>query len=326
MTANTKNGIRSEIVPLSYRYNSDQMSNFKRLQGCFAIDTLFDNIKSLLTNTCCQVYTHKVGFAACYPKLNTKGDSLGGTLDDFIFDLSVPGNLTFNDFQSQVGNNTKLSKNFRKYNVDHHVSAPLRSNEKLVEGAIREIGRRFYQVMQQMKVTKRVWEYLALWTCETGNPSVSSSLYSKGQTDLEIITGEKPDISEYPDLGLYNWVTYWTNDGLGELIIGRWIEVSHKVGKLMYYWILTVSGRPISCMHFQRLTEGEQATDEYIGQMKQSDTLLNKRLDHKDFDINIASVPYCNQLFIEKLDTEFDNEFHKVTSDDVPHADEEQSK
>ena len=32
------------------------------------------------------------------------------------------------------------------------------------------------------------------------------------------------------------------------LIIGRWIGVSHMVRQLMYYWMITVFGWPISCM------------------------------------------------------------------------------
>ena len=70
-----------------------------------------------------------------------------------------------------------------------------------------------------MKVHKRVWEYLAIWACETDNLSVSSSHYTKGQAALEIFTGETPYISEYPDLGFYDWVTYRTNAGIGELVI-----------------------------------------------------------------------------------------------------------
>ena len=55
--------------------------------------------------------------------------------------------------------------------------------------------------------------------------------------------------------------------------------------------------------------------------------MLNEKLDAKDVNINIASVPDCNQLSIDKLDTEFYNELHKFISDyDVPHDDEEQPK
>ena len=67
--------------------------------------------------------------------------------------------------------------------------------------------------------------------------------------------------------------------------------------------------------------------DEYSGQMEQLNTLLNKRLDAKDVDINIASLSDQNRLSIENLDPEFGNEFHKVLSDDdVLHADQEQLK
>ena len=77
-------------------------------------------------------------------------------------------------------------------------------------------------------------------------------------------------------------------------------------------------------MIFQRLTEEEQETYEYSGNMEQSNTLLNKRLDSKDVDINIASVTDWNNLPIDELDPKFDYELHKVISeDDVPHADEE---
>ena len=61
--------------------------------------------------------------------------------------------------------------------------------------------------------------------------------------------------------------------------------------------------------------------------MEQSNRFLNKRLDAKDFDINIASVRDWNRLSIYDLDTEFYDKFHKVISDDdAPHNDEEQMK
>ena len=88
------------------------------------------------------------------------------------------------------------------------------------------------------------------------------------RADLKIFTGETPDISEYLDFGFYDWVPYRTNAGLGELSIGKWIGVSHKVGQIISYWILTVSGRPISCVNAQRLTEEYQSTGEYSEHME----------------------------------------------------------
>ena len=109
-----------------------------------------------------------------------KGESLGETLDDFVHDFGALEHLTFDGFQYQVGKNTKFFKNIWKYNIDHHVSAPRHPNENPAEGAITELKRRFYRVMQQMKIPKRVWDYLVLWICETGNLYVSIWSYGKG--------------------------------------------------------------------------------------------------------------------------------------------------
>ena len=80
-------------------------------------------------------------------------------------------------------------------------------------------------------------------------------------------------------------------------------------------------------MNIQRVTEEEKATNEYSGHMEQSNTLLNERLEAKYVYINIASVSDWNQLSIDEINPEFDNEFHKVISDDdAPHADGEQPK
>ena len=137
ITATTQNGMLSTIMPFSRLYCSDQMYNLKIFYSRFATNTLFANIKSLHANTCFQVYSQKVGFAAYYPKLNAKGDSLRETLYYFKHDFGSPEHLTFNGFQSQVGKNTNFFKNHRKYNIDHHVSSPRCTNENPVEGANR---------------------------------------------------------------------------------------------------------------------------------------------------------------------------------------------
>ena len=86
------------------------------------------------------------------------------------------------------------------------------------------------------------------------NLTISSSRYANGRTPIEIVTGETPDISEYADFRFYVWVLYRSNAGLGEESLGQWLGVSHKVGQLMSYWILTISGHIISATTVQRLT------------------------------------------------------------------------
>ena len=107
----TQNGIRSVILPLSWQYRADQMYNIKRSRGRFTTDTFFSDMrKSIHGNTCCQVFSHKVGFQACYLKPNAKGESLREALDDFVHDFGAPEHLTFDGHQSQVGKKTRFYK------------------------------------------------------------------------------------------------------------------------------------------------------------------------------------------------------------------------
>ena len=122
----------------------------------------------------------------------------------------------------------------RKYDIRFHVSEPRKPQQNPAAGGIREIKRRWYRIMTKKVVPKRLWDYGLLWVCETGNLTVSSSRYANNRTGFEMISGGTPDISEYLDFRFYDWVSYWSNAGLGELEIGRWLGVSHKVGQLMY--------------------------------------------------------------------------------------------
>ena len=89
--------------------------------------------------------------------------------------------------------------------------------------------------MLKNKVPEILWDYGLVWIIKTGNLSVSSSRYASGRTPLEYITGETPNIREYLDFTFYYWVTYRASAGLGELSIGLWLGVSHKVGQAMSY-------------------------------------------------------------------------------------------
>ncbi len=80
---------------------------------------------------------------------------------------------------------------------------------------------------------------------------------------MQEVTGETVDISEYLDFSFYDHVWYKENAGLGVTLIGRWLGVSHRVGGLMSYWILTQKGTVISRTTVQRVTNLEKQTDEF---------------------------------------------------------------
>ena len=53
------------------------------------------------------------------------------------------------------------------------------------------------------------------------------------RTSLEEVTGETPDISYYLDFAFYDWCWYNDNAGQGETKLGKWMSVSHHIGRLM---------------------------------------------------------------------------------------------
>ena len=89
--------------------------------------------------------------------------------------------------------------------------------------------------MHKKKVTKELWDYGMVWISETGNLYILRLHHSSGIMPLKYITGETLGISEYLEFIFYDWVTYRVNAGLGELLLGRWLGVSHKVGQAMSY-------------------------------------------------------------------------------------------
>ena len=89
---------------------------------------------------------------------------------------------------------------------------------------------------------------------------VHTSRWVKGGLHIAVYDGGTPDISEYLDFGLYDHVSYKNDSVLGMTYIGRWILVSHRVGRLVSYWILTQKGTLISITMVQCITSLEKET------------------------------------------------------------------
>jgi hypothetical protein len=206
------------------------------------------------------------------------------------------------------------------------VLAPRRPNENPAEGAIRDIKKRWYQIMTKKNVPRRLWDYRISWVCETGNVStVNSSRYAHQRTPLEIITGETPDISEYVDFGIYDWTIFKTNAGVAPPELCGWLDVSHRVGRVMSYWALPPSGIPISCTVVQRLMNLEQQTTEWKQKMSTFDADLQVKFAAHSSDISNSThnVPQSKLLDLDGEDPEFIEEFTRfIDSDAIPHNDD----
>ena len=93
---------------------------------------------------------------------------------------------------------------------------------------------------------------------------------------MERVTGESIDISEYLDFGFYDWAWYKENAGLGETKLGRWLGVSHRIGTLMSFWVLTKDGKVLSRTTVQRVTNLELETAENKARTNEFDTAIRE--------------------------------------------------
>ena len=95
-------------------------------------------------------------------------------------------------------------------------------------------------------------------------------------------TGKKPNISECLYFDFYYYVSYKYNDGLGMTDIGRWLGISHRVGGLMSYWILTQKRTVISRPTFQHITNLEKETYGSKASVKEFNTEISRCFKKKE--------------------------------------------
>ena len=278
--ATTQNCIRSAILPLSRRYRADRIFEKPLLRGDFYTDTMDGRCKSLNGNRYAQVMANKDFFAVAYPMTNKSG--AGDALRQFINEYGRPEKLTFDGSQEQCGRKTEFMKNIRKYCVSHHVTEPYRPNHNFVEGVIREVRKKWFRVMVRKSVPQRLWDFGLLWVCDIQNRTSNSARGLNNRCPLEKITGETIDISEYLDFGFYDWVWFRENAGLGETKLGRWLGVSHRVGTLMSFWVLTSNGKVLSRTTVQRVTNLELQLDENKTKCDAFTVAITERLGGND--------------------------------------------
>ena len=103
----TQLNIRSAILPLTRRYKTDLLSQrFRRLSTRFYTDTALCNVKSVVGNTCAQIFTDGEGFVVAYP-MKAKS-SAGEMLSRCCNDIGVPNELHMNNAPEMIGDDTQF--------------------------------------------------------------------------------------------------------------------------------------------------------------------------------------------------------------------------
>ena len=141
---------------------------------------------------------------------------------------------------------------------------------------------------------------------------------------MEQLTGETPDISEYLDFSFYDWCWYNDNAGLEETKLGHWLGVSHHVGSLMSYCVLTLKGHVISQTTVSRVTNLEKQQTDVKHHLAEFDSAITACFND-DAHILVEGGKIQLQDWSEPVDDlDILDEFHNVVSNpEVPEADQQ---
>ena len=157
LSKTTQKFLRSAVLPLSRRYRTDMMFQRKTLLGEWSTDTMDGRCKSLAGNRYAQVFTNKSYFSRIYP-MDKKGKA-GDALRLFCQEFGVPERLVFDGSKEQTGKGTEFMRQVRRHNIDYHIAEPDMHNQVPAEGVIRELRRKWYQVIIRNRVPKQLWDY-----------------------------------------------------------------------------------------------------------------------------------------------------------------------
>ena len=239
----TQRTLRSALLPLARRYRADRMYERPRIRGVVYTDTMDGQHKSLDGNKYAQVFATDFHFSAVYP-MESKGHA-GDAMKQFITDFGVPDKMICDGSKEQTKRGTTFMEQVRKHHIDLHTTEPHRHNQSKVEGVIRELRKNWFRTMHRKRVPKRLLDYGLKWVSDVRVRTSSDAGDLRKRTPLEWVTGDTVDISKYLDFGFYNWCWYHENARLGPTKLGRWLDVAHRVGGLVSYWVHTVNSAVI---------------------------------------------------------------------------------
>ena len=113
-----------------------------------------------------------------------------------------------------------------------------------------KVNRRIFQ----RNIHKRVWDFGMVWEGDI----YSRTAGKDGRPALERLTGDMIDIYEWLEFEFYDLVWFWKNhSGDTNLMLRRWLGLSHMVISAICYWILSKKGKVLSKTTVQHLTDEE---------------------------------------------------------------------
>ena len=236
LKSTTQRGVRQALHPLNRRYRVDHLNlNRKRLHDTFYMDTLFSKVKSLGGNTCAQLITNGT-FTRIYPMESKASTHIAVALNAFVGDVGIPDTLVCDLASEQTGKNSDVMTLIRRLNIKMRMAEKGRgiTQNHRAETEIREVKTKWKARMRSSQVPSRLWDYGLVYIAEI------QSLLARGvdqRPGIERVTGKTVDISKWLDFDFFDRVWYWDQKKMDmtdkQARIGRWLDISHRVGSDM---------------------------------------------------------------------------------------------
>ena len=174
-------------------------------------------------------------------------------------DVGVPTEMVTDNAKEYTESGTVFQKTARFLNMLVTTIEPHTPRQNPAERVIGELRRKVRDVARAKNISRRLWDYLLIWTAEvisrTWNPKFE-------RTGIEEITGETPDISEWIEFDFYDRVWFWDKpDDEDNPKPGRWLGVSHRVSPALCYYVLTEAAQVESRTSVQVVRDEELKTD-----------------------------------------------------------------
>lgn len=257
LSATTHSSIRSQEGSLSRRFRTDTYQRrYRRLGGPYArfcTDTLFSKVKSVMGNTCAQVYSNRVGFVKLYP-MSTKADS-HHSFSNFIHEVGIPHSIHSDGAKEEVLG--PFRKKLKKYEVHYSSTEPYSPWQNDAERKIGKIKRLGRYLMQSTNTPIRLWDMAYLYASAIISITASNHVDSLHRTPFEHVMGYTPDISEYTSFRWYEWIWYWDPGEMQKQKLGRWCGVANTIGSGHTYFVLTDKGTIIARSSITHLSDDD---------------------------------------------------------------------
>ena len=166
-------------------------------------DMMHFKVKLLSQYKCTQVYATD-DFARAYPVRAER--FIGNTLGLLAKDVGIPREMITNNAMAMTGFETESAKPAQFLRIKMKSIEPYHSKQNKGEWIIGEPCRCWRDKRRKKNMPHRLWDYALVRCAEIFSRTYNHKTERMG---LECLTGDTPDISEWPDFNLYDKVWFW---------------------------------------------------------------------------------------------------------------------